>query len=122
MRFSPALILLAAGLLMTACSRPAAAQIAPMTGYELRTLCTSASNLDYGICAGYVTSVAQVMLEQDIDGFRACNHANVRSQQLVDTFNGWAELFPQDLSGNADSAVAAALTRAFPCGMKGQAR
>jgi hypothetical protein len=87
----------------------------PFSGAELHGMCMSDSDVDYGYCAGYVTAVAHSLLNRSIGGYRACNHANVRSQQLVDTFNSWAELFPGRLSADADTAVAAALARAFPC-------
>jgi hypothetical protein len=85
------------------------------SGAELNVLCTSASDIDYGYCAGYITSVANILASQSVDGYRACNHANVRSQQLVDTFRTWAEIFPDKLRSSADTAVAQSLARAFPC-------
>jgi hypothetical protein len=87
----------------------------PLSGAELHGMCISNSDVDYGYCAGYVTAVAHDLLNRGVAGFRACNHTNVRSQQLVDTFNSWAELFPARLNLDAEAAVAASLARAFPC-------
>jgi len=82
---------------------------------DLHGLCTSSSDIDYGYCAGYVSAVAHVLLDQPVGGVRACHHANVRSQQLIDTFNSWTELFPERMGDDAATAVAAAFARAFPC-------
>ena len=55
----------------------------PFPAAELHDMCTSTSDVDYGYCAGYVSAVAHMLLTQHVDGYRACNHANVRSQQFV---------------------------------------
>ena len=86
-----------------------------MTGAELHTMCTSASNLDYGFCAGYVTAVADALHGASVAGYRACGHDGTRSQQLIDTYNAFADMFPGNLQDSADAAVAASLARAFPC-------
>lgn len=109
--------LLAAALLTALSLLPvrAGAAEARLSAIELRDMCTSKMDVDYGFCAGYVTAVAHTLLTQTVNGQRACSHANVRSQQLVDTFNTWADLFPDRLNMNAEDAVAAAMARAFPC-------
>jgi Rap1a immunity proteins len=87
----------------------------PLSAADLQTMCSSASDIDYGFCAGYVSAIAHAMLTQNIGTARACNHENVRSQQLVDTYNSYTKLFPQQLSGAASDVAAAAMARAFPC-------
>lgn len=87
-----------------------------MTAAELAVMCSSKSDLDYGYCAGYVTSVADGMIAAgSIGGYSACNHAHVKSQQYIDVFSAYAEMFPEKLSGDAETVVAAAVARAFPC-------
>jgi hypothetical protein len=112
MRFS---LFLLCFLLSFGCKGASAEGGASLSATDLRQMCTSARDLDYGYCAGYVTAVAHALLAQDVSGQRACNHGAVKSQQLVDTFNAWAELFPEKMGEDADTAVAAALARAFPC-------
>jgi hypothetical protein len=103
-------------LLILTTPLPARAQMhGPFSAADLKGLCTSASDLDYGYCAGYVSAVAHALLETKIGGLAACNHVNVRSQQLVDTFNAWADMFPERLGEDAERAVAASFARAFPC-------
>lgn len=76
-------------------------------------MCGSTSDVDYGFCGGYVTAVADALLAQG--GGIACNHAHVKSQQYIDAFRAYAELFPGRMTGDARAAVEAAIGRAFPC-------
>lgn len=85
------------------------------SGYELFSACTSHYDTDYGYCAGYVTAVADVLLQQPLYGFGACNHAPVKSQQLVDLVTLFLEDNPELQSRPAKLVVAMALARAFPC-------
>ena len=82
-----------------------------LTAVELRDMCASSSDLDYGFCAGYVSGIADSMRKNGT----ACNLTRVRSQQLVDTFNQWVQMFPDQVQGGADAAAAASVARAFPC-------
>ena len=120
MRGRGALILAVAAFLACLFLLPANAGAAKATlsAIELRDMCTSKMDVDYGFCAGYVTAVAHTMLDQGVAGQKACNHSAVRSQQFVDTFNTWADLFPDRLNASAEAAVAEAMARAFPCGTR----
>lgn len=89
--------------------------LSSLSGSELHRMCSSAYDTDYGFCAGYVSAVAHVLLDDSVGGYRACNHAQVKSQQYVDTFVLFAGKFPDQLDADAGVAVAAALARAFPC-------
>lgn len=83
---------------------------------DLARLCSSSSDVDYGYCAGYITAIADGILSAgSIGGYSACNHAHVRSQQYIDVFRAYAEIFPGKMNGDAETAVAAALARSFPC-------
>lgn len=90
-------------------------QISVLSGAELARMCSSAYDTDYGFCAGYVSAVAHVLLTDSVGGYRACNHAQVKSQQYVDTFVLFAGKFPDQLNADAGITVAGALARAFPC-------
>lgn len=96
-------------------SVPALAQ-ERMTAADLERLCSSASDLDYGYCAGYVTAVADEMTKGSLGDFRACGHVAVRSQQYIDIFKAYVAGHPGTRTDDADRAVAAAFARAFPCG------
>lgn len=87
------------------------------SGDTLASYCSSPYDVDAGYCAGYVTAIAEIMTEQPLYGFHACNLAGIRSQQLM-------EIVAQDLkktdedsvkSDNARFRTAGALARAFPC-------
>lgn len=101
------------------CATPAKAALtlpAPnFSGAELMKMCTSTYDTDYGFCAGYVSAVTNLMMKESIAQYRACNLQNVRSQQQIDLFRGYMEIFPEAMNGEASAAVAAALARAFPC-------
>jgi hypothetical protein len=82
---------------------------------ELMRMCSSTYDTDYGFCAGYVGAIANLMLTETVAQQRACNLENVRSQQQIDLFRGYMEIFPESGGGEAVSAVASAFARAFPC-------
>lgn len=85
------------------------------SGNELLNMCGSKYDTDYGYCAGYISSVANLLLTESVAGYRACNFGIVRSQQFIDIFTSYAELFRSDMKDDANKVVAAALARAFPC-------
>lgn len=86
-----------------------------MTGHELLAMCSSRYDTDYGFCAGYVSGIANAMLAGPVSGERACSHGPVRSQQLIDLYRSYAEVFPENLRGAAAKNVAVAIARGFPC-------
>jgi hypothetical protein len=88
---------------------------ARMTAGDLANLCVAKSDLDFGYCTGYIMAIADKMVDNQIGPYRACNHAQVRPQQYIDVYRSYAEIFPETLRGDAETAVAAALARAFPC-------
>ena len=87
-----------------------------LSAAELMQMCSSTHDVDYGYCAGYITAIADQMLSTGTaGGERACNHAGIRSQQYVDVFRSFAEVFPERLKDQAERTVAASFARAFPC-------
>lgn len=84
-----------------------------LTAQELVKMCNSTSDVDYGFCGGYVTAIADAMSKTPKTG--ACHHAHVKSQQYIEIFRSYAEIFPEKMQGDAKARVAAALARAFPC-------
>ena len=117
-----AFIIVLACFLVCASALPARAQLAPSTmpdsvisAKELFGLCTSKYDTDVGFCTGYVTAVSNRMAFSSIDGYGPCNFAAARSQQFTDLFTAYAQNYPDSLHAPADSIIAAALGRAFPC-------
>lgn len=86
-----------------------------MTGTELLKLCNSTYDTDYGFCAGYISGIANALLAGPVAGETACNHQPVRSEQLIDIYRNYAEVFPGNMKGSAAKTAAAAVARAFPC-------
>lgn len=97
-------------------SRPLpAAAASGLSGHDLLAMCNSRYDTDYGFCAGYVSAIANALLDGPVNGERACNHAPVRSQQLIDLYRSYAEIFPENMRGAAAKNVAIAISRGFPC-------
>jgi hypothetical protein len=110
MRF---VVLLAALFLLT--SPAMAKKNVSFSGAELLKMCSSTYDTDYGLCAGFVSGISNIMLDESVAGFRACNHATVKAQQAIEIFRGYSEIFPETLKEEANVAVAGSLARAFPC-------
>ncbi len=94
---------------------PAQAASNYVTGKELQKLCTSPFDTDYGYCAGFVTGVADVMLQQVVSGKKSCHKPSIKSQQLVDLVVSYMEHNPETKKHTARSIVAETLSRSFPC-------
>lgn len=108
--------LLSALFLLLAMATPAQAAADRLTAGELMRMCSSEHDVDYGYCAGYITAVADQMLAAGTAaGQHACNHEGIRSQQYVDVFRSYAEIFPERMKDEAEATVAASFARAFPC-------
>lgn len=86
-----------------------------LTGTELMRLCSSKYDTEYGFCAGYISAIANAMLSGEINGERACTHGAIRTQQLIDIYRSYGELFPENLRGSATKNVAVSIARGFPC-------
>ena len=98
------------------CAAPSAASAKTyMTGQELRTMCSSKFNTDYGMCAGFVTGIADVLLQQKVDGIKACHMTTVKTQQLMTLVTKYIDKHPEMLSEPARYAVAKALENSFFC-------
>ncbi len=116
MRMRPLIAALWMLCLIAAAMPPAhAANSDGMTGTELLKLCNSTYDTDYGFCAGYISGIANALLAGPVAGETACNHQPVRSEQLIDIYRNYAEVFPGNMEGSAAKTAAAAVARAFPC-------
>lgn len=86
-----------------------------LTGRELLDQCNSHYDTEYGFCAGYLSAIANAMIITPVSGERACNLGTIRTQQLIDLYRSYGEIFPENLRGAATKNAAVALSRAFPC-------
>lgn len=94
---------------------PAFAKSATFSGRDLLDMCTSKYDTDYGFCAGFVSAIANAMINNAIGPDRACHVENLKSQQAIEIYTNYAELFPEMMREEASKAASAALARAFPC-------
>lgn len=85
------------------------------TAAVLEQFCTSRYDTDYGYCAGYVTSVADILLQYELYGYSACFSSAIKSQQLIDNVVAYLKENPQEVTLPAKEVVAKALATAFPC-------
>lgn len=82
---------------------------------DLMNFCSGKFDIDYGFCAGYVSSISEAMLDHPLYGMEACNHGAVRSQQLLELVMTYLQEHPDRQSGPASVAVAETLASSFPC-------
>ncbi len=86
-----------------------------ISGRKLLHFCNGKTDIDYGYCAGYLTSMAELMLDHKLYRIQACNHAGVKSQQLVELFRLYAGSNNDLLDYPATMIVAKMLSSSFPC-------
>ncbi len=86
-----------------------------MTGSELKKLCFSKFDTDYGRCFGFITGVADMLLVTKINNNKPCHRTSVRSQQLVDIVINYMNANPSLQRKPAREIISIALTNAFPC-------
>lgn len=95
---------------------PAAAQIqGPMTAVQLRALCASKYDVDFGICAGYVTAVAERLMADPRPEARMCLSPAITPQTLVANIEkAWGDLPPRPDETASDN-VEGVLRSRFRC-------
>lgn len=86
-----------------------------MAGVDLARFCEQATDLDAGFCAGYVTAIADVMIDQPLYGFRACLYPSVRTQQIMENVIQAMKAPPDRSQFAARAVVADTLSKAFAC-------
>lgn len=85
------------------------------TAAVLEQFCVSRYDTDYGYCAGYITSVADIMLQYELYGYSACFSSAIKSQQLIDNVIAYIQKHPEEVPRPAKEVVARALATSFPC-------
>ncbi len=85
------------------------------TAAVLEQFCTSRYDTDYGYCAGFITSVADILLQYELYGYSACFSSAIKSQQLIDNVVSYLKDHPEEITKPAKEVAAKALATAFPC-------
>lgn len=85
------------------------------TAAVLEQFCVSRYDTDYGYCAGYITSIADVLMQYELYGYSACFSNTIKSQQLIDNVIAYLKNHPEEVPQPAKEVVARALATAFPC-------
>jgi hypothetical protein len=95
---------------------PAAAQVqTPMGMMELRNLCASKYDVEAGLCAGYITAVADAIMRHSNPNNPVCLSPAIGPQTLVvNVMRSWKDS-PPAAGDSAFDAVEGALKRRFRC-------
>lgn len=99
--------------------RLAVAELAFITGSELRKQCTAVNEAQnspqwFG-CIGYVIGIADVMAVTPVAGFSVCLPSNATRVQAALVVRRFLDSNPEMLHHGAAALVVDALARAFPC-------
>ena len=85
-------------------------------GKTLMTFCTGKSDVDSGVCSGYIMAVAEAMSGgQAMYGQKACNLDGIKAQQLSDLVRMDLAENPTIQTLKAGPMVAAIMAKSFPC-------
>ena len=87
-----------------------------MGGKTLMTFCGGKTDVDSGVCSGYIIAIAEAMSAgQAVYGQKACGHEGIKAQQL-------SELVRMDISEHSEvqamkagPMVASVMAKSFPC-------
>lgn len=95
---------------------PASAQVqSPMTVPQLQALCSSKYDIDVGMCAGYVTAVAERLMNDSNPHNRVCLSPAIAPETLVTNLEkAWQDQPPQP-QDFASVSVESALRQRFRC-------
>lgn len=85
-------------------------------GKTLMTFCTGKTDVDSGVCSGYIMAVAEAMSGgQAMYGQKACNLDGIKAQQLSDLVRMDIAENPAIRTMKAGPMVAAVMSKSFPC-------
>jgi hypothetical protein len=85
-------------------------------GKTLMTFCTGKTDVDSGVCSGYIMAVAEAMSGgQAMYGQKACNLEGIKAQQLSDLVRMDITENPTIQTMKAGPMVAAVMAKSFPC-------
>lgn len=104
--------LLIAGLVVL---QPRGALADFVDGNKLYKYCSDPSSIEHEVCYGYIESIADVMYNEPVFGYKICISQNVAFSQLRDVVVQYMISHPERRHFGAASMVARALSQAFPC-------
>ncbi len=83
----------------------------------LMRFCNSPHGAPYddGICAGYITAIADVMLQEPATADRLCMPRNLSTSDFSKLVTRHVARHPDDVGLPAAEVIRAALLKAFPC-------
>jgi hypothetical protein len=112
-------LILAAGLSATLLSAPASAEEQWGSGNWLLTTCSSEGQYDIGLCHGYISAVARMILSGNhrFDPAPTICMAGVSLGQAEDVVVKYLTGYPEVRHYDAPALISFALENAFPCGV-----
>lgn len=97
----------------------ASSTVSFMQANKLYSLCESGSEIDRGVCDGYIMAVNDTMYSGHLDQlFQACIPQGVSPIQARLVVVKYMKTVPEKLHFVADGVVVEALAKTFPCGEK----
>lgn len=109
-------ILLAIALYGTSLVATASSTVSFLQANKLYSLCESSSEIDKGICEGYIMGVNDSMYSGHLGNlFQACIPQGVSPAQTRLITIKYMKTVPEKLHFVADGIVVEALARTFPC-------
>jgi hypothetical protein len=94
----------------------ASAQTAsPFTAHALQKMCDSRYDIDVGICAGYITAIAEMVQQESSPGRRVCLSPAISPQTLMDHVQKYWAANPPAAQDLASFNVDLALRDRFKC-------
>ncbi|MEX6501571.1 Rap1a/Tai family immunity protein [Pseudomonas zhanjiangensis] len=106
---------LVATLVATLLLPPAALAGASRTAGELAGQCQLTTNLAVIVCHIYLHAVQDVLVQDRVNGFRACLPADADIDRSVRLFVDWVAAHPPAQQAPASDVIAQALAEAYPC-------
>ena len=86
-----------------------------MTALQLQQMCASHYDVDAGMCAGYVTAVAERLMRENDPATHICLSPAISPQTLVDNLRAVWGKQPPESQELASSGVELALRQQFQC-------
>jgi hypothetical protein len=87
----------------------------PMSNDQLQKLCTSRYDIDVGICAGYITAIAEHIMQDNNPQQRVCLSPAIGPQILMDHVQKYWLKSPPKAQDLASIGVEQALRAQFRC-------
>jgi hypothetical protein len=87
----------------------------PMSAHALQKMCDSRYDIDVGICAGYITAIAEMVQQESSPGRRVCLSPAISPQTLMEHVQKYWAANPPNTQDLASFNVDQALRDRFRC-------